>query len=65
MISGIVIVAFSSWLMAAHFSTLNWLLGIVLGAILIIVGLFLLVTELMETWLTQGQKALVDGLQAG
>ena len=37
----------------------------VAGAILLIIGLLLLITELLENWLTKGQAALVDGLQAG
>jgi hypothetical protein len=49
----------------ANSATLNWLLGVVVGMILILVSLALFVTELMESWLTQGQRALVDGLQAG
>lgn len=37
----------------------------VAGAILLVIGLLLLITELLENWLTKGQAALVDGLQAG
>ena len=35
------------------------------GGLMLIVGLLLLITELMENWLSKGQTALVDGLQAG
>jgi len=35
------------------------------GALMFIIGLLLLITELMENWLSKGQAALVDGLQAG
>jgi hypothetical protein len=35
------------------------------GALLLVIGVLLLITELMENWLTKGQAALVDGLQAG
>jgi hypothetical protein len=35
------------------------------GIILILVGIVLLLTEVLESFLTRGQKALVDGLQAG
>jgi hypothetical protein len=35
------------------------------GALMLIIGLLLLITELMENWLSKGQTALVDGLQAG
>jgi cytochrome c oxidase subunit IV len=63
--AGIVAAFVSALSLMANSPTLNWVLGVVLGAVLILVGLALLVTELMETWLTRGQKALVDGLQAG
>lgn len=35
------------------------------GILLLVIGVLLLITELMENWLTKGQAALVDGLQAG
>lgn len=35
------------------------------GALMLIIGLLLLITEHMENWLSKGQTALVDGLQAG
>jgi len=35
------------------------------GIVLLIVGVLLVVTELLESLLTRGQRALVDGLQAG
>jgi hypothetical protein len=35
------------------------------GALMLIIGLLLLITELMENRLSKGQTALVDGLQAG
>jgi hypothetical protein len=35
------------------------------GALLLVIGLLLLVTELIENWLSKSQTALVDGLQAG
>jgi hypothetical protein len=62
MIAGIVVVVVSAF---SSMATLNWLLGVVVGVALILVSLALLVTELMEVWLTRGQRALVDGLQAG
>ena len=62
MIAGIVIVVVSA---LSSLATLNWLLSVVVGVVLILVSLALLVTELMEVWLTRGQRALVDGLQAG
>jgi zinc transporter ZupT len=65
MLAGIVVVVVSALSFMANSATLNWLLGVVVGVILILVSLPLFVTELMESWLTQGQRALVDGLQAG
>jgi len=35
------------------------------GALMLIIGLLLLITEFMENWLSKGQTVLVDGLQAG
>ena len=35
------------------------------GILLLAVGLILLITETLELWLSRGQAALVDGLQAG
>ena len=35
------------------------------GALMLVIGLLLLITEFMENWLSKGQTALVDGLQAG
>lgn len=63
---GIVLVAFAIGSMIAHYSSPPNVpvLG-ALGAFLLVVGLLLLITELMETWLSHGQTALVDGLQAG
>ena len=53
----------------------SWLLGmtlpvnpttiVILGAAALVVGLIMFVTELFESWLSHGQSALVDGLQAG
>ena len=37
----------------------------VIGVVALVVGLFLLMTDLFESWLSRGQTALVDGLQAG
>ncbi len=66
MMLGVVLVAFSIGSMLAHFSSFPSIpvLGAA-GAILFVVGLLLLVTEIMESWLSKGQTALVDGLQAG
>jgi len=53
----------------------SWLLGmtlpvnstaiVILGTVALVVGLIMFVTELFESWLSRGQSALVDGLQAG
>lgn len=46
-------------------AAVNWVVPLVVGAIMCIAGFVLLIMELLETWLSRGQKALVDGLQAG
>ncbi len=63
---GIVLIAFSIGSMLAHYTPFPNVpvLGAA-GTLLLVVGLLLLITELMETWLSKGQTALVDGLQAG
>ena len=43
----------------------DWIVPLAMGVILFVVGIALFVTELFETWLSRGQRALVDGLQAG
>ncbi len=35
------------------------------GILMLAAGLIVLITEVLELWLTRGQAALVDGLQAG
>jgi hypothetical protein len=62
---GIVTMVGSALSLAVYSAGLNSVFGIIVGAGLILVGLALLVTDLMETWLSRGQRALVDGLQAG
>lgn len=37
----------------------------VLAILILVVGLIILITEAMERWLSDGQAALVDDLQAG
>jgi hypothetical protein len=66
MLVGVILVAFSIGSMLAHFSPFPNVpvLGAA-GAVLFVLGLLLLVTDLMENWLSKGQTALVDGLQAG
>ena len=53
----------------------SWLLGLLLpinstvmiicGIALSAAGLIIFITDLFEAWLSRGQSALVDGLQAG
>ena len=64
-IVGVVVEFVSAALLRAYFASFDWLFGVVVGVVLIFVGLALLVTEPLEAWLTKGQRALVDGLQAG
>ncbi len=63
---GAFLIAFSIGSMLTNFSSYPSItvLGVV-GAIIFVIGLLLFVTELIENWLTKGQTALVDGLQAG
>jgi hypothetical protein len=42
---------------------IGWLA--VLAVLLLVIGLIVLITELLEGWLSRSQPALVDGLQAG
>ena len=54
----------SLMLMLEHASVL-WVIPMAVGTLLSVAGFVLLIMELLETWLSRGQKALVDGLQAG
>jgi len=64
--AGIAILAFSIFSLAVHNAAFGEVPVVaVAGAVLLAVGLLLLITELMESWLSKGQAALVDGLQAG
>jgi len=65
MLAGIFVVVVSAFSIVAGASMLNWLIPLAVGAFLIVAGFVLLITELLETWLSKGQRALVDGLQAG
>jgi hypothetical protein len=64
-VAGLLLVVVSVLAMMAAAPTLNRFVPIAIGAGLFVMGFVLLVTELMEAWLTRGQRALVDGLQAG
>jgi len=63
---GIVLIAFAIVSILTHYALFAnvSVLGAV-GALLLVIGVLLLITELMEDWLSKGQTALVDGLQAG
>jgi len=63
--TGIVLSSISAWSMVQDDSLLAWLFPLAVGTLLCLAGLVLLITELLEAWLSRGQKALVDGLQAG
>lgn len=64
--AGFVILAFSILSLVLHYAAFGSVTVVaVAGVILLVVGLLLLITELMESWLSKGQAALVDGLQAG
>jgi len=63
--TGILFTVVSVLSMIEGASMLNWAIPLVVGALLCVAGFVLLIMELLETWLSRGQKALVDGLQAG
>jgi len=64
-LAGVVGIVLAVLLAVSGILMLNWLIPGAIGSILLVVGFVLLITELMETWLSRGQRALVDGLQAG
>ena len=64
-VAGMFLAAVSVLAMIEGASWLNWIIPLGIAGILCIAGFVLLITELLETWLSRGQKALVDGLQAG
>jgi uncharacterized membrane protein len=53
-----------SWVAGAH-SPLILTVTIILGAFFFVAGVLIFITERFESWLSNGQAALVDGLQAG
>ena len=63
--ASILLIVVSALSMMARGSRLNWLVVLAVGAFLCVAGFMLVTAELMETWLSRGQRALVDGLQAG
>ena len=62
---GLIILAYSIVTALSHGASLNVWLTATTGVILVVIGLALLITTLLEAWLSGGQTALVDGLQAG
>lgn len=62
---GILLVAFSVRSFLVHSTSLGTSVTGAIGAVLLAVGVLLLITELMVSWIGRGQTALVDGLQAG
>jgi len=63
--TGILLVVISLLSMVGNAPILNRVISLAVGVLLCVAGFVLLITELLETWLSRGQKALVDGLQAG
>lgn len=64
-VAGVFFMALSLVYVITYGASLTRLAPLAIGALLLVVGLVLLVTSLVETWLSRGQSALVDGLQAG
>jgi membrane-bound ClpP family serine protease len=62
---GVSLVALAVILIVSNESTLSWIILVAIGSILFLIGIVLLIMELLETWMSRGQRALVDGLQAG
>ena len=63
---GLVLAAASLASVILHYALpvgVGWLAA--LAALLLVIGLIVLITELIERWLSRSQAALVDGLQAG
>ncbi|MGP8069762.1 MAG: hypothetical protein ACLP5V_07710 [Candidatus Bathyarchaeia archaeon] len=62
---GVSLVASAAILIMSHAPTLTWIILAAIGSILLLIGVVLFIMELLETWLSRGQRVLVDGLQAG
>jgi uncharacterized membrane protein len=62
---GILLLAISGFtVITGQYAEDSWLTAAV-GAVLLVIGLILFITDRLETLLSGGQTALVDGLQAG
>ena len=64
-ILGAILLGYSLVTAVSHGPMLYVWLTAATGVLLVLIGLGLLVTTLLEAWLSGGQTALVDGLQAG
>jgi len=58
------VAGFISWLFGVLLPV-NPTVMVVFGILMSAVGLIIFITDLFEAWLSRGQSALVDGLQAG
>ncbi|HUO43163.1 MAG TPA: hypothetical protein VMU35_09320 [Methylomirabilota bacterium] len=54
----------SSWIVNAY-APFSSTVMIILGVLLLAFGIIVMIIERLESWLSHGQAALVDGLQAG
>ena len=63
--TGVVVVIASVLFMLGGGAVFSWIIPLVVGVLLCVAGFVLMLMEFLETWLGRGQKALVDGLQAG
>ena len=54
----------SSWIVNAY-SPFSSTVMIIFGVLLLGLGIIVMIIERFESWLSHGQAALVDGLQAG
>jgi uncharacterized membrane protein YidH (DUF202 family) len=52
------------WIISAR-SLFDSSVTMILGILFLAVGILIFITEMFESWLSHGQAALVDGLQAG
>ena len=61
---GSIVASLSLWVGMTR-STFGLIVTIILGLVLILAGILIFITEVLESWLGHSQAALVDGLQAG
>ena len=66
LVIGLIMIAFSIIASISHLALplANALVGGI-GVLFLIVGLLVIIAEILESFLSRGQVALVDGLQAG